>query len=97
MPLKRVTINKSSLLLLLIILASINWYFGILSTEKKIIEIPNLITESVTCHTHLATNNEKFTVFTTDQPMAEKLLDTLCSSPAINRQYEQVEDRKSVV
>lgn len=95
MPLKTVAVNKSSLLLMLIILASFNWYLGTLSAEKKIIEMPNLITESITCLTQSATNNQKFTVFITDRPMAEKLLDTLCHTNAINRQYGLVEIRWS--
>jgi phosphonate transport system substrate-binding protein len=95
MPLKTVTVNKSSLLLILIILASFNWYLGTLSVEKKMIEIPNLITESITCLTNSSTNNQKFTVFITDRPMAEKLLDTLCHTNAVNRQYGEVEIRWS--
>jgi hypothetical protein len=95
MPLKTVTLNKSSLVLILIILASINWYLGTLSVEKKIIEMPNLITESMTCLTHSATNQQKFTVFITDQPMAATLLETLCRTTAINRQYGIVEIRWS--
>lgn len=95
MQLITVTLNKSSLVIILIILASINWYLGTLSVEKKIIEMPNLITESMTCLTHSATNQQKFTVFITDQPMAATILETLCRTTSINRQYGIVEIRWS--
>lgn len=91
MPLKKITLSKALLFIILCIFASVNWFFGAINSEKKISEIPNLITESVACNTDSGTNNAKFVVFITDREMAEKLLTSLCNITAINRQYGSVE------
>lgn len=91
MPFKIIYLSKHSLLLVTLFLALLSGYIGYASKEKKIIEIPNLITESLSCTTQSATNNEKFEAFITDQPMARQLLTKLCSNPVLNRQYGKVE------
>lgn len=91
MSFKKVTISKAILTIILCLFAWINWFIGAINNEKKIVELPKLISESITCHTHAATNSAKFIVFITDKPMAEGLLTELCNMPAINRQYGSVE------
>jgi phosphonate transport system substrate-binding protein len=91
MALKIVYLSKYHLILITTFLALLSGYLGYVNSEKKIIEIPNLITESIACVTHSATNNEKFEAFITDQPMAQQLLSNLCSNAVINRQFGKVE------
>lgn len=91
MPFKIVYLSKNSLLLVTIFLTLLSGYMGYLNKEKIIVEIPNLITESLSCKTQSSTNNEKFEAFITDQPMAQQLLTNLCTNPVINRQYGKVE------
>ena len=91
MPLNIAILSKPLVLLIFGILMSVSWYSGIKNAEKKIVEIPNLITESMHCITETTTNNEKFVVFITDRAMANKLLEALCHASSINRQYGKVE------
>jgi phosphonate transport system substrate-binding protein len=84
-------LSKNHLLLISIFLALLSGYLGYTKSEKKIVEIPNLITESLSCNTQSATNAEIFVAFITDQPMAAQLLSNLCSNSVINRQYGKVE------
>lgn len=84
-------LSKNLLLLVTTFLILLSGYLGYKSSEKKIVEIPNLITESFSCATNSASNPAKFVAFITDQPMAAQLLSQLCSNPVINRQYGKVE------
>ena len=95
MTLNIAILSRPLVLLSFCILATLSWYAGIKFTEKKIVEIPNLISESMHCITNTGANSEKFAVFITDEAMADKLLAALCNAPSINRQYGQVEVRWS--
>lgn len=67
------------------------WLYARTSGGEEIYEIPQLISESVSCDTSAAdTNQSSFVTFISSPSMARPLLKKLCENPAINRQFGHV-------
>ncbi|MCC2616391.1 PhnD/SsuA/transferrin family substrate-binding protein [Aestuariibacter halophilus] len=84
--------NVSYLLLPLLVII---WFQGQHNNVAAISTLDSIITASSHCKTSATNNQDVFVAFITDQRMASPLLQNLCKSPVINRQFGEVEVRWS--
>ena len=71
------------------------WLLGRQLGGHSQFEISNIIVESKSCSTNSINNDDMFIAFVIEQDLADLLLEMLCDSEVINRQFGNVEIRWS--
>ena len=84
------TPNKAFLGILFTLLVLVAWFHGRTFTQVDQYELPNIITDSVSCNTRSSNNEDSFVAFITDRGMSNDLLQSLCNNSVINRQFGKV-------
>ena len=90
MSLEQFTPSKAFLGILFTLLMLIVWLHGRTFQQVDQFDLPNIITNSITCKTQSSNNQDAFIAFITDRGMAEDLLHSLCNNNVINRQFGEV-------
>ncbi|MCW8092627.1 PhnD/SsuA/transferrin family substrate-binding protein [Alteromonas sp. ASW11-130] len=68
-------------------------YWGFNDNFKNIAEVPSQITHTLRCAAPLSENQTPFSVYITDEGVANTTLELLCNDSVIKRQFGQVEVR----
>ena len=84
------TPSKAFLGILFTLLVLIAWLHGRTTNQVNQFDLPNIITDSISCTTRSTSNQDTFVAFITDKGMAQDLLESLCNNNVINRQFGQV-------
>lgn len=83
--------NKLVIALFVGLMLALVWLYGRSVDDVEAFNIPQIISESESCDTSAAGNNQDtFVAFITSPSMATNLLEQLCRNPAVNRQFGTV-------
>ena len=90
MQFKHFTPSKAFLGTLFTLSLLIAWLHGRTFYQVDQFELPNIISDSLSCDTRAEINDDIFIAFITDRGMADDLLQALCNNDVINRQFGKV-------